>query len=90
MKRPKIIAEIGINHNGQLKIAFEMISRAAAAGADLVKFQMRSVEVVYHSIWNEPRNDGNPYGWKTQGEQKSGLEFSAEQYLKIEIGRAHV
>lgn len=42
-----IIAEIGINHNGSLELAKEMIRQAATAGADAVKFQTRTIEIVY-------------------------------------------
>ena len=51
MKQPFIIAEIGINHNGDLKIAKELIDWAVQAGADAVKFQKRTVEKVYTIDW---------------------------------------
>jgi N-acetylneuraminate synthase len=80
----KIIAEIGINHNGQLEIAKEMISMAKKAGADYVKFQIRDVDTVYAGQLHGPRNDGNPYGWKTVGEQKRGIELSLTDYEQID------
>ena len=42
-----VIAEVGINHNGDIDLAKRLISVAAAAGCDAVKFQKRTVEVVY-------------------------------------------
>lgn len=83
MIKHKIIAEIGINHNGQLDMALELIDKAYKAGVHAVKFQMREARVVYADIWNNPRNDGNPYGWTTQGEQKVGLELSLDDYGEI-------
>ena len=42
-----VVAEIGINHNGDLGLARKLIAAAAAAGCDAVKFQKRTVDVVY-------------------------------------------
>jgi N-acetylneuraminate synthase len=81
---PKIIAEIGINHNGQLDIALKMIEQAHRAGAWAVKFQKRNVDYIYADILDMPRDDGNPYGWTTQGEQKHGLELTYEDYERID------
>ena len=81
---PRVIAEIGINHNGQLDIALRMIQAAYDAGAWAVKVQKRTPELVYRDIWNEPRDDQNPYGWTTQGEQKAGLEFDHDDYDRID------
>ena len=47
MKNIKIIAEIGINHNGDLKIAKDLIDCAKKAGCDIVKFQKRDIDLVY-------------------------------------------
>jgi N-acetylneuraminate synthase len=80
----KVIAEIGINHNGQMDIAKSLIDMANEAGAHAVKFQMRDVETVYAGELDKPRNDGNPYGWKTVGDQKRGIEFSFGQYTEID------
>lgn len=77
-----LIAEIGINHNGDLNIAKKLIDAAAAAGFDAVKFQKRTVEVVYSKeLLDSPRE--SPWG-TTQREQKMGLEFNGEQYHHID------
>ena len=68
-----IIAEIGINHNGSIDLAKKLISVAVAAGCDAVKFQKRTVEVVYTAEeLAKPRE--NPFG-PTNGDLKRGLEF---------------
>ena len=76
-----IISEIGINHNGSLKIAKQLIDMAVEAGCDAVKFQKRTIEKVYSKeVLDSPRD--SPWG-KTTREQKLGLEFSEKQYQKI-------
>ena len=56
-----IIAEIGINHNGDLEIAKKLISQAKSAGCDAVKFQKRTIEIVYsEDILNQKRE--SPWG----------------------------
>ena len=77
-----IIAEIGINHNGDMDICKQLIDVAADSGADCVKFQKRDINEVYtQEFLDSPRE--SPWG-TTQREQKLGLEFSAEQYQEIE------
>lgn len=76
------IAEIGINHNGDLNIAKEMISHAKTCGFDSVKFQKRTVELVYSKeILSQFRE--SPWG-KTNLEQKNGLELNEDQYKEID------
>tara|TARA_Y100000590_G_scaffold86224_1_gene96592 strand:- start:3206 stop:4039 length:834 start_codon:yes stop_codon:yes gene_type:complete len=76
-----ITAEIGINHNGNLNFAKKLIDMAKDAGCDAVKFQKRNIELVYsQKILDTPRE--SPWGTTTR-EQKNGLEFSIEQYEKI-------
>jgi len=76
-----IIAEIGINHNGDIDLAKRLISVAVAAGCDAVKFQKRSVDIVYTADeLAKPRE--NPFG-TTNGDLKRGLEFEAEDYEDI-------
>jgi N-acetylneuraminate synthase len=76
-----VIAEIGINHNGDIDLAKRLISVAVAAGCDAVKFQKRTVDVVYsEKELSTPRE--NPFG-TTNGDLKRGLEFGKEDYEEI-------
>jgi len=76
-----IIAEIGINHNGDVELAKKLISAAVGSGCDAVKFQKRTVEVVYTAEeLAKPRE--NPFG-PTNGDLKRGLEFGYEAYAEI-------
>ena len=78
----KIIAEIGINHNGDMAICKQLINVAKEAGADCVKFQKRDINQVYtQEFLDSPRE--SQWG-TTQREQKLGLEFSADEYQEIE------
>lgn len=82
-KLPFIIAEIGINHNGDVSIAKDMIDVAVVAGANVVKFQKRTVGLVYSKeILDSPRE--SPWG-TTQREQKEGLELGLEEYREIDL-----
>lgn len=77
-----IIAEIGINHNGDINNAKKLIDMAITAGCDAVKFQKRTVEKVYSKEFlDSPRE--SPWG-TTQRDQKLGLEFSEKQYEIID------
>lgn len=77
-----IIAEIGINHNGDLGIARQLIDVAADAGADAVKFQKRTIDRVYDkALLDSPRE--SPWG-TTQREQKEGLEFGLDEFREID------
>jgi N-acetylneuraminate synthase len=77
-----LIAEIGINHNGDLRIAKELIDAAADSGFDAVKFQKRTIDIVYtQEFLDSPRE--SPWG-STQRAQKEGLEFSAQDYKEID------
>ncbi|MBN8216036.1 MAG: N-acetylneuraminate synthase family protein [Spirochaetes bacterium] len=77
-----VIAEIGINHNGDLDTAKKLIDGAAMAGCDAVKFQKRTLDVVYTKAeLDKPRE--SPWG-TTNREQKAGLEFSVDQYKVID------
>src|SRR3989338_7692392 len=76
-----VIAEIGINHNGDMAVCKKLIDAAAESGCDAVKFQKRTVDVVYtKEELARPRE--NPFG-ATNGNLKRGLEFGCEQYKKI-------
>ena len=77
-----IIAEIGINHNGNVEIAKQLMDLSKSAGCDAVKFQKRTIEVVYSpEILDTPRE--SPWG-KTTREQKEGLELTLEDYQEID------
>ena len=78
----KIIAEIGINHNGDMSIVKKLIDVAKSAGCDAVKFQKRTIDVVYtKEILDSPRE--SPWG-NTQRDQKNGLELSFNDYKEID------
>jgi len=75
------VAEVGINHNGDMNICKELIDVAADAGCDAVKFQKRDINQVYtQDFLDSPRE--SPWG-NTQRAQKEGLEFSKQQYEEI-------
>ena len=76
------IAEIGINHNGDMKICKQLIDLAASAGCDAVKFQKRDIESVYSKKFLDSYRE-SPWG-TTQREQKMGLEFNKEEYQEID------
>ena len=82
MEKTFIIAEIGINHNGDIDIAKQLIDWAALSGADAVKFQKRTVEKMY-SKEELDRHRESPWG-TTNREQKMGLEFGKEEYDEID------
>ena len=76
-----IIAEIGINHNGDIDLCKKLIDVAVDSGCDAVKFQKRDIDLVYTSeLLDSPRE--SPWG-TTQREQKTGLEFSDSGYYSI-------
>lgn len=76
-----LIAEVGINHNGDMSIAKQLIDSAANAGFDAVKFQKRTIDDVYtQEFLDAPRE--SPWG-TTQRAQKEGLEFTKDQYKEI-------
>ena len=76
-----VVAEIGINHNGDVEIAKKLIDGAVAAGCDAVKLQKRTIELCYTpEELARPRQ--SPWG-DTTGHQKRGLEFGLEQYQEI-------
>ena len=77
-----VIGEIGINHNGNLDLAKELIKVAKDAGCNAVKFQKRTIEKVYDKeLLDSPRE--SPWG-TTQREQKEGLEFGQKEYEEID------
>jgi N-acetylneuraminate synthase len=77
-----VIAEIGINHNGDIALAKKLINVAAASGCDAVKFQKRTVNVVYTAAeLAKPRE--SPFG-ETNGDLKRALEFGEGDYEEID------
>jgi N-acetylneuraminate synthase len=76
-----IIAEIGINHNGDLLLTRKLIDAAAEAGCDAVKFQKRTIEKVYSKQELDKYRE-SPWG-TTNREQKNGLEFTKLEYDDI-------
>ena len=76
------IAEIGINHNGEVELAKKLIDVAVSSGCNAVKFQKRTIEVVYPpEELARPRE--SPFG-TTNGELKYGLEFGQEEYEELD------
>lgn len=77
-----VIGEIGINHNGDLEIAKKLIDMAKVADCDAVKFQKRTIEIVYTKEVLDASRE-SPWG-TTQREQKEGLEFGEAEYDEID------
>ena len=81
---PFIIAEVGINHNGDFNLAKQLIYEAARVGADAVKFQKRTIDEMYiKETLDQPYNKHYAFG-KTYGEHKRFLEFTNEQYFELQ------
>jgi len=77
-----VVAELGINHNGDIDLAKQLINVAVGAGCNAVKFQKRTIDVVYTAEeLAKPRE--NPFG-PTNGDLKRGLEFEIEEYQEID------
>ena len=82
INKPYLIAEIGINHNGDINIAKKLIDLSKEAGFDAVKFQKRDIEIVYSKEQlDTPRE--SPWG-KTTRDQKIGLEFEKREFDEID------
>ena len=80
--KPFLIAEIGINHNGDIEIAKKLIDYAQEARFDAVKFQKRDINSVYTKEFLDGYRE-SPWG-KTQRDQKLGLEFNEKEYKLID------
>lgn len=81
--RTTIVAEIGINHNGSLETALQLIDAAKDAGCDYVKFQVRSPRIcVPRDQWDKPRS--TPWGDMTYIEYKERIELSLDDYGRID------
>ena len=82
LNNPYLIAEIGINHNGDISIAKKLIDISKESGFDAVKFQKRDIEIVYtKEQLDTPRE--SPWG-NTTRQQKEGLEFGIKEYDDID------
>jgi N-acetylneuraminate synthase len=77
-----MVAEIGINHNGDVEVAKKLVGLASASGCNAVKFQKRTIDIVY-SPEELARPRESPFG-DTNGDLKRGLEFGLEQYREID------
>lgn len=77
-----VIAEAGINHNGELDLAYKLIDMAVAAGCDAVKFQKRTPEICVPNSMKSVIRD-TPWGSMTYLEYKNRLEFGLDQYRDI-------
>ena len=77
-----IVAEIGINHNGDMSVCKELISAAKESGCNAVKFQKRDLDSVYTQEFLDSDRE-SPWG-ETQREQKAGLEFGKSEYDEID------
>lgn len=83
-EEPYVIAEIGINHNGNFELCKKMIDAAAHAGVDAIKMQKRTIEEMYtKDALDMPYNKPYAFG-HTYGEHKHALEFSDEQYIELQ------
>ena len=82
IKKPYLIAEIGINHNGDLDITKKLIDNAVEAKFDAVKFQKRDLNIVYTKDLLDSARE-SPWG-TTQRDQKKGLEFEKKEYDQID------
>ena len=81
---PKVIAEIGCNHKGEMEIAFELIKLANDCGANVAKFQKRNPkELLTEEQYNTPHpNPINSYG-ETYGKHREFLELSLDQHRQL-------
>jgi sialic acid synthase len=78
-----VIAEIGQNHNGEIRIAKQLIEMAARCGADAVKFQKRDMfSELTKEAYNKPYDNPNSFG-KTYGEHRTFLELNEEQHAEL-------
>lgn len=83
-ERCYVVAELGVNANGDMDVARRMIDVAADCGADAVKGQKRTVERVYasHDL-DAPLADGAPYGWRNRGDYVRGREMNIDQHWEL-------
>ena len=77
-----IIAEVGINHNGDMGICKKLIDLAKSSGCNAVKFQKRDINLVYTKEFLDSYRE-SPWG-NTQRNQKEGLEFGTDEFYEID------
>lgn len=77
-----VVAEIGINHNGSVELAKKLVEAAVAARCDAVKFQKRTIDLVY-TAEDLVRPRESPFGF-TNGALKRGLELGYDEYVTID------
>lgn len=78
-----IIAEIGQNHNGDVRIAKKLIDMAVRCGANAVKFQKRDIpSELTREAFDKPYDNSNSFG-KTYGEHRLFLELDEQQHLEL-------
>jgi N-acetylneuraminate synthase len=77
-----VVAEIGLNHNGDLDLAKKLVDAAVAAGCDAVKFQKRTIDIVY-TAEQLARPRESPLG-VTDGDLRRGLEFGHDEYIQLD------
>ncbi len=82
-KKVKIIAEIGINHNGDIQLAKKLIDVAVVAGCDYVKFQKRNPDICVPEA-QKNKNKSTPWGDMTYLDYKYKIEFGKEEYDEID------
>ncbi len=82
ISKPYLIAEIGINHNGDIKIAKQLIKNSKDCGFHAVKFQKRTIDIVYDQKTLDTFRE-SPWGTTTR-QQKIGLEFNKQEYDEID------
>jgi N-acetylneuraminate synthase len=82
MSNVYVIAEIGINHSGDMSLAKKLIDQSHTSGADAVKFQKRTIDLVYTPAELDKYRE-SPWGTMNR-QQKEGLEFSIEEYRELE------
>src|SRR5512133_883092 len=78
-----VIAEIGINHNGDIGIAKQIIDAAVHSGADAVKFQKRTPDVATPPDQQKQMRE-TPWGYITYLDYRFKVEFNEEQYREID------
>lgn len=78
-----IVAEIGINHNGDLEAAKRLIDAAKAAGCNAVKFQKRTPKLCVPSDWKKKMRD-TPWGYISYLEYRKKIEFDLKEYKEID------